>query len=92
MGFWVWVVRVQSVTWAAIVGCPCDRWGVVCLVVTPPCGYCLKASMTGLAQPVLPSGLRIKSAMTGWGGSREMFHLCLVMAKSWFIFLSCSVR
>ena len=40
-----------------------DMW-LVCLVVTLPCGYCLKASMTGLAQPVLPSGLRIKSAMT----------------------------
>ena len=76
------VVRVQSVTWAAVVGCPCDWWwwlfGLahpllpvsgtgtgfdsspikgegdwwVCLVVTPPCGYCLKASMTG--RPAAP--------------------------------------
>ena len=37
--------------------------GLGCLVVTPPCGYCLEASMTA----TLPcsSGLRIKSAMTG---------------------------
>ena len=24
-----WVVRVQSVTWAANYGCPCDRWWLV---------------------------------------------------------------
>ena len=24
-----WVVRVQSVTWTAMVGCPCDRWWLV---------------------------------------------------------------
>ena len=29
------MVRVQSVTWAAIAGCPCDWWLVLCcLVVT----------------------------------------------------------
>ena len=43
-----------------------------CLGVAPPCGYCLKASMTDLAvglsccmRPPLTSRLRIKSAMTG---------------------------
>ena len=47
------VVRVQSVTWAAVVGCPCDWW----LVVVSP----------------LPSGFRIKSGMTGWGGEQGCY-------------------
>ena len=28
-GLLICVVQVQSVTWAAMVGCPCDRWWVV---------------------------------------------------------------
>ena len=49
-----WLLWVQSVTWAAIVGCPCDWWLVLScftLVTLPPCGYCLEASMTGPAAP-----------------------------------------
>ena len=42
-------MRVQSVTWAAIVGCPCDWWLVLSCSPVSPCR---------------PSELRIKSAMT----------------------------
>ena len=35
-----WLLRVQSVTWAAVVGCPCDWWWLVLscftLVTLPP--------------------------------------------------------
>ena len=86
-------VRVQSVTWAAIVGCPCGihphlnplpsrERGIGCVVLFHPL---IPVSGTGTgfdsspikgegdwwvclftARPLpLPSGLRIKSAMTG---------------------------
>ena len=41
-GWLEWVVRVQSVTWVAIVGCPCDWWWLVVLftlVTLPPYGF-----------------------------------------------------
>ena len=38
-GWLDWVLRVQSVTWASVVGCPCDWWWFVCLVVTL-CSQC----------------------------------------------------
>ena len=67
------MVRVQSVTRATIVGCPCDRWlvGVVLFTLTfdssPIKGEGDMVVLT--CSPVLPrapcpSGLRIKSAMT----------------------------
>ena len=46
-----------------------DSFGWFVLLSPPPCGYCLKASMTA-ARSILPvdsrltSGLRVKSAMT----------------------------
>ena len=51
---WVWVVvlhgRVQSVTWAAVVGCPCDWWWLFCIVHP-----LLPVSGTGTGFSPLPS-------------------------------------
>ena len=34
-GWLDWVVRVQSVTWAAVVGFPCDWWWLSCSPSAP---------------------------------------------------------
>ena len=44
-----WVLRVQSVTWAAIVGCPCDRWWLVGVVLLTLCSQC-----QALGQALIP--------------------------------------
>ena len=66
------VVRVQSVTWAAVVGCPCDRRWLVGVVLFTLCSQC---QARGQALIPLPSRER---------GTEVVVHLCLVMSKSWF--------
>ena len=55
---WVWAVVAGVAGTVGYMGGRVD----FTRVTLPPCGYCLKASMTGRVHR--PSGLRIKSAMT----------------------------